>query len=65
MWSGVTLFWHFLNQAKIWNTDALAGCARFLNRFYDMAFSEKVSNEESAEALKLGHRLVRGGISRY
>jgi leucyl-tRNA synthetase len=49
-----------LEKEKIWNTDALAGCARFLNRFYDMAFSDKLSNEISEEALKLGHRLVHG-----
>lgn len=47
-----------LEKEKIWNTDALAGCARFLNRFYEMAFSEKVSDDVSEEALKLGHRLV-------
>jgi len=49
-----------LEKEKIWNTDALTGCARFLNRFHDMAFSLKVSNEVSEEALKLGHRLVYG-----
>jgi len=49
-----------LEKEKIWNTDALTGCARFLNRFYDMAFSDKVTHEVSEEALKLGHRLVHG-----
>ncbi|MBA2368295.1 MAG: leucine--tRNA ligase [Candidatus Protochlamydia sp.] len=49
-----------LDKEKIWNTDAVSGCRRFLNRFYEMAFSEKVSNEISEEALKLGHRLVYG-----
>ena len=42
-----------LEKEKIWNTDAVSGCRRFLNRFYDMAFSDKVSDEEfrrSAEA---------------
>lgn len=47
-----------LDKEKIWNTDAVSGCRRFLNRFYDMAFSEKVCDEGSEEALKLGHRLV-------
>lgn len=49
-----------LEKEKIWNTDAVSGCRRFLNRFYDMATSEKVSDEESEQALKLGHRLVHG-----
>lgn len=45
-------------REKIWNTDAVSGCRRFLNRFYDMVFSEKVTKEETPEALKLAHRLV-------
>lgn len=52
-----------LEKEKIWNTDALSGCYRFLCRFYDMATSEKLSDEVSEEALKLGHRLV-DGVSR-
>lgn len=50
-----------LEKEKIWNTDAVSGCRRFLNRFYDMATSDKVSSSEvTTEALKLGHRLVHG-----
>lgn len=49
-----------LDKEKIWNTDAVTGCRRFLNRFYDMATSDKVTNEFSEEALKLGHRLIYG-----
>lgn len=49
-----------LEKEKVWNTDAVSGCRRFLNRFYDMAFSDKVTEEVSEEALKLGHRLVHG-----
>lgn len=49
-----------LEKEKIWNTDAVSGCRRFLNRFYDMAFSEKVSDVTTEEGLKLGHRLVYG-----
>ena len=46
------------DKEKIWLTDAVSGCKRFLNRFYDIAFSDKVCEEESEDALKLGHRLV-------
>lgn len=52
-----------LDKEKIWNTDAVSGCRRFLNRFYDMATSGKVVEETSEEALKLGHRLVYGVAS--
>lgn len=45
-------------KEKPWCTDAISGCLRFLSRFYDMATSEKVTDEVSEEALKLGHRLV-------
>lgn len=45
-------------KEKLWNTDAVSGCKRFLNRFYDMVFSDKIVEEESLEALKLSHRLV-------
>ncbi|WP_042279488.1 leucine--tRNA ligase [Candidatus Protochlamydia sp. R18] len=47
-----------LEKEKVWNTDAVSGTRRFLNRFYEMAFSDKVTNETSEEGLKLGHRLV-------
>jgi leucyl-tRNA synthetase len=48
------------DKEKIWNTDAVSGCKRFLNRFYDMILSDKVSDEDTEEALKLGYRLVHG-----
>lgn len=46
------------DKEKVWNTDAVNGCRRFLNRFYDLVMSDKVCDEETEEALKLGHRLV-------
>jgi leucyl-tRNA synthetase len=45
-------------KEKPWCTDAITGCYRFLNRFFDMATSERVVEEENEEALRLGHRLV-------
>ena len=49
-----------LEKEKVWNTDAVNGCRRFLNRFYDAVVSEKVSEAVDEEALKLGYRLVDG-----
>jgi leucyl-tRNA synthetase len=46
------------DREKVWNTDAVTGCRRFLNRFYDMVFSDKVVEEEPLDALKLAHRIV-------
>jgi leucyl-tRNA synthetase len=46
------------DKEKIWNRDAAAGCKRFLNRFYDLVFSNKVSEEAEENALKFGNRLV-------
>jgi leucyl-tRNA synthetase len=45
-------------REKFWSTDAVNGCRRFLNRFYDLVFSDKVTDETNIEALKLAHRLV-------
>jgi len=47
-----------LEKEKIWNTDAVNGCRRFLARFFEMATSEKVTDEISEEALRFGHKLV-------
>ena len=49
-----------LDKEKIWNTDAVSGSRRFLNRLYDIVQSEKVTDENSPEAFKLGYRLIKG-----
>lgn len=46
------------DKEKLWNTDAVNGCHRFLKRFYEMVFSDKVTDKNTEEALRLGHRLV-------
>ncbi len=46
------------DREKVWSTDAVTGCKRFLNRFFDMIHSDKVVEEENLPALKLTHRLV-------
>lgn len=45
-------------KEKLWSTEAVNGCRRFLNRFYDMVMSDKVTDSISEEALKLSFRLV-------
>lgn len=45
-------------KEKLWSTEAVNGCRRFLGRFYDMVTSDKVCEEEGVEPLKLAHRLV-------
>ncbi|HLB52816.1 MAG TPA: leucine--tRNA ligase [Chlamydiales bacterium] len=45
-------------KEKVWNTDAVSGPKRFLQRFHDLVVSPKVVEEETLEALKLAHRLV-------
>ncbi|HEX2579998.1 MAG TPA: class I tRNA ligase family protein, partial [Rhabdochlamydiaceae bacterium] len=46
------------DQEKLWNTDAVQGCHRFLCRFYNLVTSDKITDETTEEALKLGHRVV-------
>jgi leucyl-tRNA synthetase len=48
------------DKEKLWSTEAVIGCRRFLNRFFDLVVSDKVTDQESLEALKLCHRLVAG-----
>ncbi len=48
------------DKEKLWNTDAVSGCKRFLNRFFDLIISEKVCDEDSNEGLKIGYKLVKG-----
>ncbi|HRW58830.1 MAG TPA: leucine--tRNA ligase [Chlamydiales bacterium] len=48
------------DKEKIWNQDAVSGCKRFLNRFYELFVSEKITDGTSEEAYKLAHRLIDG-----
>lgn len=43
-------------QEKVWNTDAVQGCSRFLNRFYALVTSDKIS--DCSTGLKIAHRAV-------
>ncbi len=53
-----------IDKEKIWNTEGVSGCKRFLNRIFEMATGEKMRKEVPEEvrkaALKLGYRLLDG-----
>lgn len=55
-----SMFMGPIEKEKVWNTGGVSGCRRFLNRFFEMATSEKVTDEETEEGLRLAHLLVQG-----
>jgi len=48
------------DKEKLWNSDAISGCRRFLDRFYGLVISDKVCDDGDDEGLRLSHRLVAG-----
>ena len=48
------------DKEKLWNSAAISGCRRFLDRFYALVLSDKVSDGEQPEAMALAHKLVHG-----
>lgn len=46
------------DKEKLWSNEAILGCKRFLNRIYDLVISDKVTQEETEEANRLGHKLI-------
>lgn len=52
------MFMSPFDKEKLWNNEAISGCRRFLNRFYDLVVSDKVCESATEVALKLGHKLV-------
>lgn len=55
-----SMFMGPIDKEKVWNTNAVTGCRRFLNRFYEMVTSEKVSGDFVQEGMELAHHLVHG-----
>ncbi|MCH9812284.1 leucine--tRNA ligase [bacterium] len=53
------LFMTPFDKEKIWQSDAVSGCRRFLNRVYEMVVSDKVVEEDSLVGSRLIHRLVK------
>ena len=52
------LFMAQFDKEKLWQTDAVTGCKRFLNRVFDLVNSDKVKEVEEKEATKDATRLV-------
>ncbi|MCB1082903.1 MAG: class I tRNA ligase family protein, partial [Simkania sp.] len=48
------------DKEKLWNSEAISGCRRFLDRFFQLVTSDKVIGKEEGEGMKLAHILVKG-----
>jgi leucyl-tRNA synthetase len=46
------------DKEKVWNPEAVTGCRRFLSRFVEVAYSEKMCEEDCEEGMRLVHRLA-------
>ncbi len=46
------------DKEKIWNTDAMVGCSRFLNRVWALVQSDKLTGTESDSITRTVHRLI-------
>jgi len=55
-----SMFMGPIEKEKVWNTEGVNGCRRFLNRFFEIAASKKIVEDDSDEGLKLAHRLIHG-----
>ncbi len=44
------------DKEKLWNTDAVNGCKRFLNRFYDLVTSDKVTDQDIRNCFEARHK---------
>lgn len=55
-----SMFMGPVDKEKVWHTEGVSGCRRFLNRFYEMVVSDKVVDSDDQEGMKLAHRLVQG-----
>ena len=47
-------------KEKLWNSDAISGCRRFLDRFFQLVTSDKVTDVDYVEGMKLAHILIKG-----
>lgn len=47
-----------LEKEKIWNTEAVQGSWRFINRFWELCTHEKITDDPSEEGIRLAHKLL-------
>ncbi|EQM62665.1 leucine--tRNA ligase [Chlamydia ibidis 10-1398/6] len=47
-----------LDKNKVWSNQGVAGCRRFLNRFYDLVTSNRVQESNDTPSLSLAYKLV-------
>ena len=52
------LFMGPFEKEKVWNSEAVSGCYRFLNRFYQLFISDKICEDSDPEADSLIHKLA-------
>jgi leucyl-tRNA synthetase len=45
------------DKEKIWSTDSMSGCRRFLQRFFDMVTSSKVTEDSNDKGMRLCHKV--------
>ncbi|MEZ5314798.1 MAG: leucine--tRNA ligase [Chlamydiales bacterium] len=53
-----SMFMGPIDKEKVWNTSGISGCRRFLNRFFEMVVSSKVTEESDKLGIQLAHQLV-------
>jgi len=46
------------DKEKVWNPESISGCRRFLQRFYDLVTSSKVTDKEEEKGMKLCYKVV-------
>jgi leucyl-tRNA synthetase len=47
-----------LEKEKVWNTDAVSGCKRFLTRAFDLVQSDKIVDVETDESKRIINKLI-------
>jgi leucyl-tRNA synthetase len=47
------------DREKVWSTDGVSGCRRFLNRVWELVSPARLAEERNRESAKITHRLVR------
>jgi len=54
------LFMGPFDKEKVWDSQSIHGCRRFLDRFYGLVYSNRVVDQPHLEGMKLAHHLING-----